>query len=156
VAGTKNSLLATVLSPHFIKFVMVGLSGVVVNEAILYAFLKFSQNPSYVLGANAVAIEVSIVTNFLLNDYWTFKDRRTGRMSARLVKFNALMMVGLAVNLAIFYAGELYFGVSAALLANLLGIAVAFGVRYGLSVRYAWMKFDTKAEQASPASLVAV
>ncbi len=121
---------------RFIKFNVVGLTGVFVNEGLL--ILLTSGGVFYVY-ANAVAIEVSIVSNFILNDFWTFRDRRHGHAATRLLKFNGLMLLGLVVNLAITYAGTDYFAVNY-LLSNLVGIGAAFLVRYWLSVKYAWMK----------------
>lgn len=120
----------------FIKFNVVGLSGVLVNEGLLLALVY---EGVYYLSADAVAIEAAILSNFLLNDYWTFRDRRHGHIVVRLLKFNSLMVVGLVVNLAILYAFTTYVGVNYAV-SNLLGIAVAFLLRYWLSVRFTWIK----------------
>lgn len=123
----------------FLKFSIVGATGVVVNEGLLIAFLSMG---IYLLYASAAAIEVSILTNFILNDLWTFRDRRSGHFAVRLVKFNALMLVGLAVNLAVVDVGTFYFGIAAAI-ANLVGIGAAFILRYVLSVKYAWMRTES-------------
>ena len=121
---------------RFIKFNTVGISGVVVNEGIL---LLLTLSGTYYLYASAVAIEASIISNFILNDFWTFRDRRHGHIVARLAKFNGLMLIGLGVNLAILYFGTDYLSISYAI-SNLGGIAGAFLVRYWLSVRFAWIK----------------
>ncbi|MDG7013167.1 MAG: GtrA family protein [Nitrososphaerota archaeon] len=120
----------------FIKFNVVGLSGVLVNEGLL---LTLVYEGVYYLRADAVAIEAAILSNFFLNDYWTFRDRRHGHIIVRLLKFNALMVVGLVVNLAILYAFTAYLEVNYAV-SNLFGIAVAFLLRYWLSVRFTWIK----------------
>ncbi|MDG6955345.1 MAG: GtrA family protein [Nitrososphaerota archaeon] len=120
----------------FIKFNVVGLSGVLVNEGLLLALVY---EGVYYLRADAVAIEAAILSNFFLNDYWTFRDRRHGHIIVRLLKFNALMVVGLVVNLVILYALTAYLGVNYAV-SNLFGIAVAFLLRYWLSVRFTWIK----------------
>ena len=121
---------------QFIKFNLVGLSGVLVNEGVLLLLVSAG---SYYLYASVVAIELSIISNFLLNDYWTFRERRHGHIVVRMLKFNALMIAGLLVNLAILYAGTELAGINYAV-SNLVGIAGAFVVRYWLSVRYAWVK----------------
>jgi len=120
----------------FIKFNIVGLLGVFVNEGVL---LLFALGGVYYVYASALAIEVSIVSNFILNDLWTFRDRRHGHIAVRLLKFNGLMMIGLVVNLAILYVGTTYFQIHYAI-SNLIGIGAAFLVRYELSVRYAWIR----------------
>ena len=121
---------------RFIKFNLVGLTGVFVNEGLLVLLVSLGV---YYIYASAVAIEVSIVSNFILNDLWTFHDRRHGHVVVRLLKFNGLMLVGLAVNLAILYVGTDFLSINYAV-SNLAGIAVAFLVRYWLSVKYAWIK----------------
>ena len=134
---------------RFIKFNLVGLSGVVVNEGLL---VLLATAGVYYIYASAVAIEISIVSNFILNDYWTFRDRRHGNMLSRALKFNGLMLIGLAVNLAILYAGTDYLGVNYAL-SNLAGIGAAFLVRYWLSIKYAWIKKEE--ESVEPPGLPA-
>ncbi len=124
----------------FIKFNIVGLTGVFVNEGVL---LALASEGTYYLYASAVAIEVSIISNFFLNDFWTFRDRRHGHIVTRMLKFNGLMIIGLVVNLAILYAGTTYLGIYYAI-SNLIGIGAAFLVRYELSIRYAWIKKEEK------------
>jgi len=126
----------------FLKFSVVGATGVVVNEGLLILLQSMGV---YFLYAGAVAIEVSILTNFVMNDLWTFRDRRSGHSAVRLVKFNLLMLAGLVVNLAVLDVGTAYFGI-AAVVANLIGIAAAFILRYVLSVRYAWMRVESVEE----------
>jgi dolichol-phosphate mannosyltransferase len=104
----------------------VGLSGVVVNMGILW-LLTEKVGLFYLLSA-AVGIETSIISNFLLNNRFTFRDRnQPGAKSffARLAKFNAISLTGLGINLGVLglltEAFGLYYIVS-----NLFGIAAAF------------------------------
>ncbi len=67
------------------KFASVGLTGVVVN--LLVFTLAFHFLFAAVVGgdlkfilANAAGFVVSVFTNFLLNDWWTWGDRSKGRM----------------------------------------------------------------------------
>jgi dolichol-phosphate mannosyltransferase len=144
-SGSKRRFLTLAYFKSFIKFNIVGLTGVGVNEGLL---IVLSSLGVYVLTASAIAIEASILSNFVLNDFWTFRDRRSGHIAVRLVKFNLLMLAGLIVNLAIIYVGTTYFGIHPAL-ANLGGIAAAFLLRYELSVKYAWMR-EENIEGAQP------
>jgi dolichol-phosphate mannosyltransferase len=130
----------------FIKFNVVGLSGVLVNEGIL---LVLAAQGVYYLYASAAAIEISIASNFFLNDFWTFRDRRHGHIVTRLLKFNGLMLIGLAVNLAILFLGTEYFLINYAL-SNLVGIAGAFLVRYWLSVKFTWIKKEEESVVPQP------
>ncbi len=133
---------------HFIKFNVVGLIGVAVNEGVL---LLLAAGGYYYVYASAVAIEVSILSNFVLNDFWTFRDRRHGHMAVRLVKFNGLMVIGLVANLAILYALTTYAGIHIAI-SNLVGIGAAFLLRYWLSVRFAWIKEEERSVEPPAAA----
>lgn len=82
------------------KFCLVGGSGLVVNLAVVWvgnevAFVTLAEwwrtSISY-----ALAIFVSILTNFLLNDGWTWRDRRrggAGQWFVRLGKYYAVAAV---------------------------------------------------------------
>jgi dolichol-phosphate mannosyltransferase len=131
---------------HFIKFNIVGLAGIVVNEALLIV-LK-SQGYSLIV-ASVIAIEVSILSNFVLNDLWTFRDRRHGHVVVRLAKFNGLMIIGLIANLVILYAFTAYLGVQYTI-SNLIGIGAAFLSKYWLSVKFAWIKREEESLEPYP------
>src|ERR1035437_1531207 len=75
----------------FIKFSVVGVTGIIVNEGLL---IVLQSRGVYFLYAGIVAIEISILTNFVMNDLWTFRDRRSGHFAVRLTKFNVLMLAG--------------------------------------------------------------
>jgi putative flippase GtrA len=92
------SALRQLLTPRFLKFCTVGASGVLVNLgclALLADLVGLNQNLSA-----ALAIEVSINTNFLVNELWTFRDRsaRAGRLSRRWIKFHLVSAVGAALQ----------------------------------------------------------
>jgi dolichol-phosphate mannosyltransferase len=57
---------------RFGKFLLVGFSGIAVNYAVLWLF---KEKVGLSLGLSLlIAIEVSIITNFILNNYFTFGD----------------------------------------------------------------------------------
>jgi dolichol-phosphate mannosyltransferase len=121
---------------RFVKFCLVGGSGVLVNEGLLWLLTDFAG--FYYLASAAIGIEVSIITNFLLNDRFTFADRRApGGFLRRLGKFNLVSLVALAVNMAL-----LWFLTSVAglhyLVSNLIGIAVAAVLNYLLNTLWTW------------------
>ena len=74
-------------SEDFIKYCLVGLVGVVVNLGAYLLLNRYFQIPLQV--ASLIAIEASIVSNFLFNNYWTFKQRaKKLSMFRRLVNFH--------------------------------------------------------------------
>jgi len=58
---------------RFIKFSIVGSIGVGVNLGLLYILVECFG--LYYLLAAAISIGASVVSNFILNDKWTWRDR---------------------------------------------------------------------------------
>jgi dolichol-phosphate mannosyltransferase len=84
----------------FIKFCIVGATGVGVNLAAFAALLAWGSNP-YV--ASPLAVEVSILWNFLLNNAWTFRYRpKAEHIGVRGLKFNMVSLASLAVTFGTF------------------------------------------------------
>ncbi|MFC1992408.1 glycosyltransferase [Chloroflexota bacterium] len=123
---------------RFIKFCGVGLSGVGVNEGLLWFLRESAGLPLPV--SSAISIETSIISNFLLNNFFTFRDRRSPEVKAtfgRLLKFNLVSLAGLGINLGILLLLTDVFGVYY-LVSNLCGIAVAALWNYTLSTWWTW------------------
>ena len=96
--------LRPLFSVRFLKFCAVGLSGVFVNLialGLLSDVLQLQVNL-----ASALAIEISINTNFLINELWTFRDRRLvdKRGTTRWAKFHLVSLVGAAIQWSVFIA----------------------------------------------------
>jgi dolichol-phosphate mannosyltransferase len=84
----------------FLRFAVVGASGTVVNLGAFTAAFHTGLN-KYV--ASAVAIEVSIIWNFFLNNYWTFRERRTrDRTRIKGLKYNLVSVATLGVSFGTF------------------------------------------------------
>jgi dolichol-phosphate mannosyltransferase len=121
-----------------IRFGMVGISGIVVNSAILWVLAR--EFDLAVPLASAIATEVSILTNFLLNDRWTFRGAGRERpMRARLLRYNGIALGGLALTTGLL---TLLTSVSQLplLIANLLAIAVATAWNYVGNSRWTWRR----------------
>ena len=124
---------------RFVKYCLVGATGVIINMGVL-AILA-GAGMAYLL-AGALAIEISIGTNFLLNEFWSFADhaRRHSEVISRLLrflKFNFFCAGGAAIGLLTLwlltdYAGFHY------LLSNLLGITLATAWNYGMNANLTW------------------
>lgn len=123
---------------RFFKFAVVGASGILVNEGFLW-LLTDLVGLVYLLSA-VISIELSVISNFFLNDIFTFHDRRSSgiySMLVRLVKFNLISMFGMVLNLGLLWLFTQVFGVYY-LVSNVIGIALAFLVNYGISTLWAW------------------
>lgn len=133
---------------RFIRFGLVGLSGVAVDMALLYLLhgtLGFPLTPS-----KLVAAEIAIVNNFIWNDAWTFADvslRQRG-WSARLkrfLKFNLICLGGLALNVMVLnLVYHLIFGQRWAYLANLIAIGLVTIWNFWLNLKLSWRVTQVK------------
>ncbi len=114
----KNNLL----HPRIFKFAVVGLSGLLVNMGLLYFFTEYLRLIYWI--SSIIAIEISIISNFFLNDWWTWKDREKKKFIYRFTQYhisvgitavvaNWLLLVILTEVFHIYY-----------LLSNLIGIMV--------------------------------
>jgi dolichol-phosphate mannosyltransferase len=121
-----------------IKFMLVGLSGVIVNEGVYWLLTRFGGLAAYDWLAVIIGIEVSIITNFILNDTFTFAKRRAGKsFMGRLLRFNLICMAGAAIQWGLFMLFTRLFGVYD-LLSNFIGIVVAFLWNYSVNRNWTW------------------
>lgn len=91
VASAQTSREPLVKGSLLIRFGLVGLSGVFVNLGAL-ALLSALGLVSTL--ASALAIELSILSNFALNDAWTFAEQRSGSKRTRLARFQLVSLIG--------------------------------------------------------------
>jgi len=123
---------------RFIKFCLVGASGILVNMGLLWLLTELA-GLFYLLSA-AISIETSIITNFILNDRFTFPDRRSpgaGHFLRRLLKFNIVSLAGLGINLGVLWLLTSVLGIYY-LLSNLCGIAAATLWNYLANIGWTW------------------
>jgi dolichol-phosphate mannosyltransferase len=118
-------------SQTFLKFLAVGASGVVVNLGVFTILLNLGLNKFL---ASPIAIEASIVSNFLLNNYWTFRGRnRRDRVRIKGLKFNAVSLVSLGVSYGTFVLLSWSFPSGSPQLHQFIGIIPATLVNYFLN-----------------------
>jgi len=118
-------------SRTFIKFAIVGASGVIVNLAFFTLFLALGIN-KYL--ASPLAVELSIISNFMLNNYWTFRWRKTGeRTRVKGLKFNAVSFLSLGASYSTFVALSIAFPSAPPQIHQLIGIVPATFVNYFLN-----------------------
>lgn len=123
-----------------IRFGLVGLTGIVVNEGILIALKEYAGFS--IPAASIVAIELSIVSNFVLNDLWTFRgdrDRVIAGRGRRFLSFQFVSIGGAIINFAILNALAFLAGVDYRI-ANIIGILVAFAWNFFVNRNLTWKK----------------
>ena len=120
----------------FMKYSLVGVSGVFVNLG-LYLFLTRYYEISEVV-APLIAIESALISNFILNNFWTFSKRVTqSRIRVKFIKFHLVSGLSALINYSVFLALFLVFGLFD-ILANLIGIGLAAIVNYLINSNWTW------------------
>ena len=140
---------------RFVKFCLVGLSGVGVNEGIFWVLSRFAglsrdHSATLTVGglsltfgkdffAQAISIECSILSNFALNELFTFRDRRAQgtSLAVRLLKFNVFCLAGAGIQMGVYALFNRVFGVFD-LVSLLIGIAVATLWNYLMNTWWTW------------------
>ncbi len=123
-----------------IKFLIVGASGTVVNEGLLYGLHAFVG----LILAQAFGVEVSIINNFIWNDSFTFKHvtknltKKHSNKFYRLAKYNFLSLSTFVLNLTVYTSLLLALGSKWYIVSSLIGILTAFAFNYFGSSRWAW------------------
>ena len=88
---------------RFIRFGVVGFSGVFVDMTILFLLNDPSTLALPLTRSKIVAAELAILNNFWWNDAWTFQDisqkqPSKRQMFKRFIKFNIICLAGLIIN----------------------------------------------------------
>jgi dolichol-phosphate mannosyltransferase len=127
---------------RFVRFALVGLTGVFVDMGMLYLLSDPTTLGWGLTRSKIIASSTAIVNNFLWNDLWTFRDiaaRQSGmhHRFRRLLKFTAVCGLGLVLNVVLL---NLMFNLlhMNRYLANLIAIAIVTGWNFGLNVKLSW------------------
>jgi putative flippase GtrA len=118
-----------------LRFGVVGLSGIVVNSAILWVLVR-ELHLAVTLGS-VIATEAAILANFLLNDRWTFRGASERLFTQRLLRFNGVALGGMAITAGIPTALAGYTQLPL-LVANVLAVGAATGWNYIVNSRWTW------------------
>jgi putative flippase GtrA len=132
-------LLRDLLATHgtrLVRFGLVGASGVMVNTFVLYILVSLAGMQH--LAAAAFSSEVSILTNFALNDRWTFGDARAGSFTLRrCFRYNSVAIGGMVISVGILAILTMGVGMNY-LIANLFAMGAAVASNYVLNTRFTW------------------
>lgn len=125
------------IASRFQKFIVVGAVGLAVNQGMLFLLHDFTD---LVLSfASPIAIFISMIVTFTLNERWTWHDRGTGALIHRLLMYFPINSGGLVINFALLTILHNRYGVHY-LMANLVGAGVAAVWNFGLNNAITWRK----------------
>lgn len=133
---------------RFLRFGLVGLSGVFVDMAILYLLSDPTTLALPLTRSKIIAGEIAILNNFLWNDAWTFADvsmkqREWRQRLKRFLKFNVICLAGLVLNVLVLNL-VFNFLIPNRYIANLIAIAVATIWNFWVNLKLSWRVTDVK------------
>jgi dolichol-phosphate mannosyltransferase len=135
-----ETLLNRLLHPdlmRFLRFAVVGGSGVLINMAVLWLLHDKVGLP--LTRSSIAAISLAILNNFLWNNFWTFKAATIQKR--RFAQFVIISLVGMVINLAILnilFASGIHYA-----MANLAGIMVATAWNFFANSKWTWGERQT-------------
>ena len=133
---------------RFLRFGLVGFSGVFIDMAVLYLLHTSLGLP--LTRSKILAAEMAIINNFIWNDAWTFADISQSQLGwplrlKRFLKFNLICLAGLVLNVLILnLVYNLVFGQRWAYLANLIAIGVVTIWNFWLNLKLSWRVTQVK------------
>jgi dolichol-phosphate mannosyltransferase len=134
-------LFRSLLSPS--KFALVGISGIVVNEIALHAFV-LAMGEEQLLWAALLSSQVSTLSNFILIELWVFRGREVGgHLLWRYITFNLLNLVTQVIRLPTLHILTEIGGIHY-LISNLFALGLTFGIRYLVADNWIWAGRDRR------------
>lgn len=133
-----RSLLYGPLAVQLRRFVAVGAFTAGIQMALLWLFVDLA-GLNYLVGAT-IAIEITIILSYILNNAWTFQaSQNTGRVDylVGLLKTNVVRGTAIPLQLAILYALVEWLGLLY-LIGNAVAILISGLYRYVLDAKWTW------------------
>jgi dolichol-phosphate mannosyltransferase len=133
---------------RFIRFGLVGLSGVFVDMALLYLLSDPTTLGWPLTRSKIIAAEFAIMNNFLWNDSWTFADVASEQQGwrqrcKRFLKFNIVCLAGVVLNVLVLNL-VFNFLIPNRYVANLIAIAVATIWNFWANLKLSWRVTQVK------------
>ncbi|MEA5601455.1 glycosyltransferase [Nostoc sp. UHCC 0252] len=133
---------------RFLRFGLVGLSGVFVDMTILYLLSDPTTLAWPLTRSKIIAGEIAVLNNFIWNDAWTFADVSARQQEwqqrlKRFLKFNAICLAGLVLNVLILNL-VFNFLIPNRYIANFIAIAVATIWNFWVNLKLSWRITDVK------------
>ena len=124
------------ITRRFQRFLLVGAIGLGVNQSVLFALVD--QVSLAVAMASPIAIFLSMIVTFTLNERWTWHDRGHGRILHRALLYGSINSGGLLINwlmlVSLHRIGMDY------LVANLIGAGIAAVCNFSLNHALTWRR----------------
>ena len=145
--------LSTLPVNRFVRFGVVGLSGVVVDMGVLFLLSDPSMLGWGLTRSKLIAAELAIINNFIWNDSWTFGDiashqRGFRHRLQRFAKFQLICLGGLVLNTVLLNLQFNLLGMNR-YLANAVAIGIVTGWNFWLNFKLSWRAADPELPASS-------
>ncbi len=127
---------------RFIRFAVVGLSGVFIDMGLLFLLSDPIMLGWGLTRSKLIASEMAILNNFMWNDTWTFRDLSSQQRGLkarlrRLGKFQLICLAGVAINATLLNLQINLLGMNR-YVANAVAIAAVTGWNFWLNLKISW------------------
>jgi dolichol-phosphate mannosyltransferase len=134
--------LATFSAKEFVRFAIVGTTGVAVDMGLLFILSDPAMLARSLGLSKFIAGAAAIFNNFCWNDIWTFRQRAFSqrswfRRADRFLKFNAVCGSGLVLAVVLLSIQVRYLGANR-YIANAISIGLVTLWNFTLSKRFSW------------------
>lgn len=125
-------------SKRFIKYCIVGTIGIVINTLILLISTEIFG--IFYLLSSAMAYEISILTNFIMNDRWTFREFTVhNSFLNRALQYNWTQIVSVIFGILLLYIFTEFMFINY-IISNLMSIVITTLFRYYMCMTIVWKK----------------
>jgi putative flippase GtrA len=104
---------------RFFKFAAVGTLGAVIDFGLLNLLVQLAGFPK--LLAKACSFSAAVVSNFIWNRLWVYPETRGEPLRKQFVQFALVNVVGLVINMVVFFSSDRWLLGEAGLLAVPVG-----------------------------------
>lgn len=137
--------LQELFKSRIFKFAVVGGVGALVQLVSLQIFRTVLSSNLFVL-ASFLSIEVAVISNFIWNNVWTFKDKqlKPGQIPLKFVTFNLSSAGSIVIQLIVAWLGEKLFSLAPLFTVPGINVVVDRGHVYavlGILIGMAWNFF---------------
>lgn len=123
----------------FGKFCIVGSVGFLINTVVLELGVRLGFHPVL---ASITGAECAIVSNFMFNNAWTFRDRKIHgkRRIIKFMQFNATSAGAIVIQAGTIWVGTAFYGISAYRIFYILGVGIGLVWNYIMYSTIIWKR----------------
>jgi dolichol-phosphate mannosyltransferase len=129
------------LIARFLRFGLVGGSGVLVDMGALYLLHDPHRLALPLVISKILSAQLAMINNFFWNETWTFADRATGSDTSsrvtRFLRFELICLAGLLLNLGVLTLCVKRLGMHY-LVANAIAIGISTAWNFLVNLRWNW------------------